>query len=167
MVKSETAVNHTFQEKIASSSSQNKSSTSKPQLKNLNNELALSPIETKNSWFSSKEYSTISFHNDNGSNVLQDVHYVHELPQADEERLEKLFNQLDRNNNGKIDVHDLSAALKEFGLSSQYAEVSWLPSSFIEFFSQLTLEFYKSNIVDTAIVCICETVTFTRNQSIE
>ncbi|XP_055538928.1 calcium-binding mitochondrial carrier protein SCaMC-2 isoform X4 [Wyeomyia smithii] len=50
------------------------------------------------------------------------VHYLHELPQADEERLEKIFNKLDRDGNGRIDIHDLSAALKEFGLSHQYAE---------------------------------------------
>lgn len=47
-----------------------------------------------------------------------------ELPQEDEERLEKLFNQLDRDGNGRIDIHDLSEALREFGLSSVYAEVS-------------------------------------------
>ncbi|XP_058054094.1 mitochondrial adenyl nucleotide antiporter SLC25A25 isoform X1 [Anopheles bellator] len=50
------------------------------------------------------------------------VHYLHELPQADEERLEKIFNKLDRDGNGRIDIHDLSSALKEFGLSHQYAE---------------------------------------------
>lgn len=47
-----------------------------------------------------------------------------ELPQEDEERLEKLFNRLDRDGNGRIDIHDLSEALREFGLSSVYAEVS-------------------------------------------
>lgn len=46
-----------------------------------------------------------------------------ELPQEDEERLGKLFKQLDRDGNGRIDVHDLSEALREFGLSSVYAEV--------------------------------------------
>lgn len=50
------------------------------------------------------------------------IHH-HELPHADEERLEELFNQLDRDGNGRIDVHDLSAALKDHGLSHQYAEV--------------------------------------------
>ncbi|XP_055846097.1 calcium-binding mitochondrial carrier protein SCaMC-2 isoform X1 [Episyrphus balteatus] len=45
-----------------------------------------------------------------------------EMPHEDEERLEKLFNSLDRDGNGKIDIHDLSDALKEFGLSSVYAE---------------------------------------------
>ena len=54
---------------------------------------------------------------------LVPVHYLHELPQADEERLEKLFNHLDRDGNGRIDIHDLSAALKEIGISSKYAEV--------------------------------------------
>uniref|UniRef100_A0A182NIY6 EF-hand domain-containing protein n=1 Tax=Anopheles dirus TaxID=7168 RepID=A0A182NIY6_9DIPT len=48
--------------------------------------------------------------------------YLHELPQADEERLEKIFKKLDRDGNDRIDIHDLSAALKEFGLSHQYAE---------------------------------------------
>lgn len=46
-----------------------------------------------------------------------------ELPHEDEERLEKLFNTLDRDGNGRIDIHDLSEALREFGLSSVYAEV--------------------------------------------
>uniref|UniRef100_A0A1A9WRC5 EF-hand domain-containing protein n=1 Tax=Glossina brevipalpis TaxID=37001 RepID=A0A1A9WRC5_9MUSC len=46
-----------------------------------------------------------------------------ELPQEDEERLEKLFKQLDRDGNGRIDIHDLSEALREFGLSSVYAEL--------------------------------------------
>ncbi|XP_062553420.1 mitochondrial adenyl nucleotide antiporter SLC25A25 isoform X2 [Armigeres subalbatus] len=56
------------------------------------------------------------------SQAYPPVHYLHELPQADEERLEKIFNKLDRDGNGRIDIHDLSAALKEFGLSHQYAE---------------------------------------------
>ena len=46
-----------------------------------------------------------------------------ELPHEDEERLEKLFNTLDRDGNGRIDIHDLSEALREFGLSSVHAEV--------------------------------------------
>lgn len=52
------------------------------------------------------------------------VHYIHELPLADEERLEDLFKTLDRDGNGRIDIHDLSAALKDIGLSDTYAEVS-------------------------------------------
>ncbi|XP_034480379.1 calcium-binding mitochondrial carrier protein SCaMC-3 isoform X2 [Drosophila innubila] len=44
-----------------------------------------------------------------------------EIPAEDEERLEKIFNQLDRDGDGKIDIHDLSAALHDFGLSSVYA----------------------------------------------
>lgn len=59
---------------------------------------------------------------DNGQ-AYPPVHYLHELPQADEERLERIFKKLDRDGNGRIDIHDLSAALKEFGLSHQYAEV--------------------------------------------
>lgn len=51
-------------------------------------------------------------------------HYLHELPQEDEERLEKLFAKLDRDGTGTIDVHDLSVALKEFGVHHHYAQVS-------------------------------------------
>lgn len=51
------------------------------------------------------------------------ISYFHELPQAEEERLEKLFNSLDKDGNGKIDIHDLSEALKDSGLARQYAEV--------------------------------------------
>ncbi|XP_025835394.1 calcium-binding mitochondrial carrier protein SCaMC-2-like [Agrilus planipennis] len=46
----------------------------------------------------------------------------HELPQEDEERLEKLFCKLDKDGNGKIDISDLSSALKEFGINLHYAE---------------------------------------------
>uniref|UniRef100_A0A4Y0BLV9 EF-hand domain-containing protein n=1 Tax=Anopheles funestus TaxID=62324 RepID=A0A4Y0BLV9_ANOFN len=62
--------------------------------------------------------------NDNGGNSGTPTYpqYLHELPQADEERLEKIFKKLDRDGNDRIDIHDLSAALKEFGLSHQYAE---------------------------------------------
>lgn len=42
----------------------------------------------------------------------------------DEARLESLFKKLDSNSDGKIDIHDLAASLKELGLSEQYAEVS-------------------------------------------
>lgn len=50
-------------------------------------------------------------------------HYLHELPQEDEERLEKIFNSLDLDGNGKIDIHDLSLALKDFGVHHSYAQV--------------------------------------------
>lgn len=50
--------------------------------------------------------------------------FLHELPHEDEERLEKLFNRLDKNGNGRIDIHDLSAALREYGVHHGYAEVS-------------------------------------------
>lgn len=53
------------------------------------------------------------------------VHYAHELPTADEERLEKLFKELDRDGNGRIDIHDLSESLKENGLCHTYAEVKF------------------------------------------
>lgn len=59
----------------------------------------------------------------NETKGLAPIHYVHELPIADEERLEKLFKTLDRDGNGRIDIADLSAALKDVGLSHKYAEV--------------------------------------------
>lgn len=42
----------------------------------------------------------------------------------DEQRLAIIFKQLDRSGNGRIDIQDLTAALKGFGMSTQYAEVS-------------------------------------------
>lgn len=55
--------------------------------------------------------------------VSHPPHYLHELPQEDEERLAKIFNTLDVNGNGKIDIYDLSAALKEYGVSHLDAQV--------------------------------------------
>lgn len=43
---------------------------------------------------------------------------------SDYERLERIFNQLDRSGNGRIDIHDLSASFKAFGMSEKYAAVS-------------------------------------------
>ncbi|CAG9558487.1 unnamed protein product [Danaus chrysippus] len=49
---------------------------------------------------------------------------IEELPKEDEERLEKLFSKLDNDGNGKIDIHDLSVALKELAphINRSYAE---------------------------------------------
>lgn len=46
------------------------------------------------------------------------------MPKEDEERLEKLFSKLDNDGNGKIDIHDLSVALKELAphINRSYAE---------------------------------------------
>lgn len=55
--------------------------------------------------------------------VVSPPHYLHELPLEDEERLGKLFKSLDLDGNGKIDIHDLSVALKEVGVHQRYAEV--------------------------------------------
>jgi Ca2+-binding EF-hand superfamily protein len=60
---------------------------------------------------------------DANKSSLQNVHYYHELAAEDEERLEKLFNKLDVDGNGRIDIHDLSASLKEFGLNPEHAKV--------------------------------------------
>lgn len=61
----------------------------------------------------------------NLSGTLPKTTFHHELlPQEDEERLEKLFKKLDKDGNGKIDIHDLSDALKKYGVHQHYAEVS-------------------------------------------
>lgn len=51
------------------------------------------------------------------------AHYLHELPAQDEERLARLFQRLDLDGNGRVDVHDLSRELGEVGVHSQYAQV--------------------------------------------
>lgn len=56
-------------------------------------------------------------------NSYHPPHYLHELPSEEEERLERLFVKLDKDGNGRIDIHDLSHALKEFGVHHRYAEV--------------------------------------------
>lgn len=61
-----------------------------------------------------------------GSGVVHGImppHYLHELPAEDEKRLEKIFQNLDLDGNGKIDVKDLSKALREVGVDKYYAEV--------------------------------------------
>lgn len=63
-----------------------------------------------------------------------------------EERLANIFNRLDRNASGRIDIHDLTSALKGFGMSAQYAEVSYLCKDIIckyeKRISILNLKFY-------------------------
>jgi len=50
------------------------------------------------------------------------AHYLHELPAQDEERLARVFQRLDLDGNGRIDVLDLSEALREVGVHTQYAQ---------------------------------------------
>lgn len=50
-------------------------------------------------------------------------HYLHELPAEDEKRFEKIFQKLDHDGNGRIDVKDLSKALRKVGVDKYYAEV--------------------------------------------
>lgn len=50
-------------------------------------------------------------------------HYLHQLPEQDEARLSRIFNALDHDGNGRIDVHDLSKALHKVGVHKRYAEV--------------------------------------------
>lgn len=46
-----------------------------------------------------------------------------ELLAEDEKRLQKLFDTLDLDGNGRVDVHDLSKALHQVGVHQHYAEV--------------------------------------------
>jgi solute carrier family 25 phosphate transporter 23/24/25/41 len=55
--------------------------------------------------------------------VVHPPHYLHELPQEDEERLENLFKSLDVDGKGRIDIHDLSVALRHSGVNQTYAKV--------------------------------------------
>ncbi|KAK0084209.1 hypothetical protein PV325_007456 [Microctonus aethiopoides] len=50
------------------------------------------------------------------------AHYFHELPEHAEQRLSKIFQELDLDGNGRIDVHDLSKALHKVGVHKRYAE---------------------------------------------
>ncbi|KAK4872999.1 hypothetical protein RN001_015028 [Aquatica leii] len=54
--------------------------------------------------------------------VKKDETIANHLLHEDEERWEKLFANLDRDGNGKIDIHDLSVELKKLGLHHHYAE---------------------------------------------
>lgn len=58
----------------------------------------------------------------NHSHVMN-VSYV-ESDYEIEERLGHIFKQLDRNGNGRIDIQELTTALKDSGMSHQYAEVN-------------------------------------------
>ncbi|PNF40992.1 Calcium-binding mitochondrial carrier protein SCaMC-2 [Cryptotermes secundus] len=64
----------------------------------------------------------VKYGNSDHPSVVHPPHYLHELPQEDEERLENLFKSLDVDGNGKIDIHDLSVALREFGVNQSYAK---------------------------------------------
>jgi hypothetical protein len=50
-------------------------------------------------------------------------HYLHELPQIEEERLERLFKRLDMDGDGRIDIRDLTQALHDTGVHQGYAQV--------------------------------------------
>ncbi|XP_076245672.1 short Calcium-binding Mitochondrial Carrier isoform X1 [Calliopsis andreniformis] len=58
----------------------------------------------------------------NAAHGVMPPHYLHELPAEDEKRLEELFQKLDRDGKGKIDVKNLSEALRKVGVDKSYAE---------------------------------------------
>lgn len=55
-------------------------------------------------------------------------HYQYKLPMEEEERLERLFRQLDVTKNGRVDVRDLTEGLRQMGipLRESDAVVSYL-----------------------------------------
>jgi Ca2+-binding EF-hand superfamily protein len=68
--------------------------------------------------------------NNRPSNSLH--HYYHELSLDEEERIEKLFRQLDIDGNGLIDVNDLRSALESQGIKATHENVKVvLPFCFI------------------------------------
>jgi len=62
------------------------------------------------------------------SQVLPPPHYSYELPSDEEDRLSELFEQLDVNGDGRIDIRELSQSLHMHGvpesLKQSYAEVT-------------------------------------------
>lgn len=70
-------------------------------------------------------------------------HYIYELPENEEKRLEEVFKKLDLDGNGKIDIHDLSEALKDSKFGQQYAEVS---KGLFTFASHLILNFFPRTL---------------------
>lgn len=76
-----------------------------------------------NSWFRSREETNVK--TKFGETMTSDWG-DDETDKESAERLSKLFKQLDQNGNGRIDVHELTIALKGSGISQQYAEVDWL-----------------------------------------
>lgn len=58
------------------------------------------------------------------SNAQQNPLQVEESELESEERLGLIFKRLDRNGNGRIDIQELTSALKRSGMPHQYAEVS-------------------------------------------
>lgn len=65
-----------------------------------------------------------------GENTAPIAHGIYPQRQSEQERLEELFKTLDADGNGKIDIRDLSEALKDSKYGQQYAEVSFkVPSN--------------------------------------
>jgi Ca2+-binding EF-hand superfamily protein len=73
--------------------------------------------------------------NNRSSNSLH--HYYHELSLDEEERLEKLFRQLDIDGNGLIDVNDLRSALESQGIKATHENVK-----VIQLFGSFDLKFF-------------------------
>lgn len=78
------------------------------------------------SWFRSTEKTYNDKIQLNNPIALDDSNIESEI------RLENIFKELDRNGNGRIDIQELTLALKGNGISQQYAEVG---QSYIRYYS--------------------------------
>lgn len=59
------------------------------------------------------------------NNTAPIAHGIYPQRSNEQERLEELFKTLDADGNGKIDIRDLSEALKDSQFGQQYAEVRY------------------------------------------
>lgn len=79
---------------------------------------------------SSKEPNGSKCWSSNQSNNVSPNINIQETDSEIEERLANIFKRLDENSNGRIDIQELTSALKDSGMSHQYAEVRSLQSIF-------------------------------------
>lgn len=86
-------------------------------------DVATVPKDEPNIW---RHFGTASNENPdtNQSNAQQNQPSPPKNDVESEERLALIFKSLDRNGNGRIDIQELSSALKGSGMPHQYAEVS-------------------------------------------
>lgn len=88
--------------------------------------------------------------NQSDNNLLKEA----EMDLESTERLANIFKRLDRNGNGRIDIQDLTSALKGVGMSTQYAEVRY----YHRFWKEKCICFLSKNFQFIIIIEIFERV---------